>query len=372
LRDEKNNPKCPQCRGKSQKRGRRRGKVRFQCNDCGKWFQINRGKKIDSKLLTRLHLEGLSFRSLAEQFNISVGSAYNYVQDELKKLPHCADVTRDYCQKFSGILEVDGKYLKVKTYQRKIPVIYGVDYTTHDIPHFILSKAENYQTGKKFFSSLNLMGYPLQAVVSDDNPNLYETAKYAFPRVTTQLCHLHYLRNIRYSLDLNENLQHREFIRDLRHLHYLRNIRYSLDLNENLQHREFIRDLRTLFFTKRAPDDFDNRARNLLQKFQNDRTCVETLINIAKRKEHLLGYLSRRGTPLTTNLIEGFNSHLQARLSKINGFETMSHAKTWLNAYFLRRRTKKFTDCRGKFTYLNGKTSLQMSKKPGIKPPTFF
>lgn len=336
---------CPECRGKSQKRGKRRGKTRYQCNECKNWFQINHSKKkIDAKLLTRLHLEGLSFRSLAEQFSISVGSAYNYVQNELNKLPHCADVTRDYCQKFSGILEVDGKYLKVKTYKRKIPVVYGVDYTTHDIPHFILSRAENYQTGKKFFSSLNLMGYPLQAVVSDDNPNLYETAKYAFPRVTTQLCHLHYLRNIR----------------------------YSLDLDENLQHREFVRDVRTLFFTKRAPDDFDNRARNLLRKFQTDRACVETLINIAKRKEHLLGYLSRKGTPLTTNLIEGLNSHLQARLSKLNGFETMSHAKTWLNAYFLRRRTKKFTDCRGKFTYLNGKTSLQMSKKPGIDLPSFF
>ncbi len=100
------------------------------------------------------------------------------------------------------------------------------------------------------------MGYPLQAVVSDDNSNIYETAKYAFPNVTTQLCHLHYLRNI----------------------HYL------LDLDENLKHREFIKDVRTLFFTKQAPDDFDDKARNLLREFQADRTCVETLINIASSK----------------------------------------------------------------------------------------
>ena len=281
--------------------------------------------------MTRLHLEGLSFRSLAEQFGISVGSAYNYVQKELKKFPHCADVTREYCQKFSGILEVDGKYLKVKRYRKKIPVIYGVDYNTHDIPHFILSRAENYQTLKKFFTSLNLMGYQLQSLVSDDNRNIYETARYAFPNTTTQLCHLHYYKNIK----------------------------FSLDLDENLVHREFVRDVRALFFTKRAPVDFDNRARNLLRKFQTDRTCAEILINIARRKEQLLGYLSHKGTPLTTNLIEGFNSHLQARLSKLNGFETISHANLWLNAYFLRRRTKPFTDCKGKFRRLIWKNILR-------------
>jgi len=68
-------------------------------------------------------LDGLSFRSLADQFNISIGSAYNYCFEELKNLPHCADITRKYASKYSGIFLVDGKYLKVKGYERKIPVV---------------------------------------------------------------------------------------------------------------------------------------------------------------------------------------------------------------------------------------------------------
>ncbi|MBD3279439.1 MAG: hypothetical protein GF390_01875 [Candidatus Pacebacteria bacterium] len=76
--------------------------------------------------------------------------------------------------------------------------------------------------------------------------------------------------------------------------------------------------------------------------------------------------------PTTTNLIECFNSHLQGRLKTIKGFESFKHADLWLNAYFLRRRTKKFTDCRGKFRNLNGKTSLFKAKKPGIDLPVFF
>jgi len=86
----------------------------------------------------------------------------------------------------------------------------------------------------------------------------------------------------------------------------------------------------------------------------------------------LLAYLRQRNTPQTSNLIESFNSHLQGRLKTIKGFESFTHAKLWLNGYFLRRRTKKFTDCRGKFRKLNGKTSLQIVKKPGIDLPSLF
>jgi hypothetical protein len=98
-------------------------------------------------------------------------TAYRKCISALEDLPHCADITRKYCSKFSGILLVDGKYIKVKGFDRKIPVIYGIDYLTHDIPTYIFSVSENYQTLKKFFSSLRLLNYPLYSLVSDDNLN---------------------------------------------------------------------------------------------------------------------------------------------------------------------------------------------------------
>ena len=84
------------------------------------------------------------------------------------------------------------------------------------------------------------------------------------------------------------------------------------------------------------------------------------------------GYLEHKGTPSTTNLIESFNSHLEARVRPLKGFESFKHADLWLNAFFLRRRTKKFTDCSGRFRRLNGITSLEIVKKPGIELPMFF
>ncbi len=341
----KNNPLCPHRRSKSQKRGKRRGKIRYQCQNCSHWFQVNRlPKSIDAKKLLLLHLDGLSFRSLSDIFNISVGSAYNYCLEEMRKLPHLADVSRKYSGRFCGILLTDGKFVKVKHYERKIPVIYGVDYLSHDIPHYRLALSENYQVCQKFFSSLKLLSYPMQAVVCDDNRNIYEACKYVFPRSIIQLCLTHFLEHIRVEYDSRKQVIHQEFMSDIEYL----------------------------FSMKRAREDFNSRARKLVIKYQDNQAYVNTLMNIALKKKYLLAYLLVKGVPQSNNLIECMNSHLQGRLETIKGFESFEHANLWLNAYFMRRRTKKFTDCEGRFKKLNGKTPLQVSKKPGVDLPIFF
>lgn len=341
----KNNPLCPFCRSKTWKKGKRRGKLKYQCQNCKQWFQVNHSSKtINAKRLLLLHLDGLSFRSLADIFNVSVGSVYNYCLSEMKKLPHLADVTRKYSGRFCGTLLTDGKFVKVKHYERKIPVIYGVDYLSHDIPHYRLALSENYQVCQKFFASLKLLNYPMQAVVCDDNRNIYEACKYVFPRSIIQLCLTHFLEHIRVEYDSRKQLVHQPFVSDIEYL----------------------------FSTKRAREDFNSRARKLVIKYKDHQDYVNTLMNIALRKDKLLAYLICQGVPQSNNLIECLNSHLQGRPETIKGFESFEHANLWLNAYFLRRRTKKFTDCEGKFKKLNGKTPLEISKKRGVYLPIFF
>jgi transposase-like protein len=339
------NPKCPKCSNKSWKKGKRRGKTKYQCQTCKHWFQVNRSReKIEPKKLLLQHLSGISFRNLAELHECSVGTAYNKVEAGLRELPTCIDVTRWYCQKFQGVLLVDGKYVKVKKNTRKIPVLYGVDYKTHDIPHYRLARAEDYLNCKKFFESLKLTDYPLQAVVCDDNNNIYNAAKYVFPNITIQLCHVHFLRNVK----------------------------YSLDLEANQYHQIFYPALSKLLIEKRSKLDFEKKASSLVKLFSNDEICSRVLIDLARKQPLLQGYLHHKGTPTTTNLIESMNSHLESRVRSLKGFESFKHADLWLNAYFLRRRTKKYTDCSRKFKRLNGKTSLEITKKPRIDIPSFF
>ena len=195
------NPKCKSCSSNNTiRKGVRRGNVKYLCKSCGSYFQINRSTKFDPKKLMSDHLDGLSFRAIADKYNISVGSAFNKVAAELQNLPHCADVSRKYCSKYSQILLVDGKFIKVKGYDHKIPVIYGVDYHTHDIPTYKLAPSENYLSLLKFFESLRLLNYPLQALVSDDNLNIHNACKNMFPKHVLQLCINHFKENIRKSL----------------------------------------------------------------------------------------------------------------------------------------------------------------------------
>ena len=329
--------KCPYCQGKPCiRKGVRRGNLKYQCQVCGKWFQVRRGRKSNSGSLLLSHLYGLSFRSLANTHGINPSTAYRRCLKALEVLPHCADVTRKYCSRFCGILLVDGKYIAVKGYGRKIPVLYGVDYLTHDIPHYLFSVAENYQTCVTFFQSLRLANYPLQAVVCDDNVNIYQAATKVYPAAVTQLCQNHYKQSVR----------------------------LDLDVRNDPAYLPFMREIEVLFEKRRSGEEFQRLAGKILFKHQHDPRCLSVLTDIQRRLPYLNAYTALPRVPRTTNLIESYNSHLQGRLKTIKGFESFKHADTWLNAYFLNRRLKPFTDCGRAFHHLNGRRSLELTKKP--------
>lgn len=219
-----------------------------------------------------------------------------------------------------------------------------MDYTTHDIPTYILSEAEDYQTFLNFFGSLRLLNYPLKAIVCDENTNIYQACKYVYPQAAVQLCQNHYKENIR----------------------------RSLDLVANRQYTGFMREIEELFLFKRSPDDFNRKAKLIFSQYQGNVLCTSIMADIYRNQSLLLGWRGEKHIPTTTNLIECFNSHLQGRLKTIKGFESFKHADLWLNGYFLRRRLKKFTSCEGKFRVLNGYNSLQKAKKPDVDIPPFF
>lgn len=236
-----------------------------------------------------------------------------------------------YCARFCGILVVDGKYIRVKGYERKIPVLYGIDYLTHDIPTYILSHGENYQTCHSFFTSLRLLKYPLQAIISDDNVNIYQAALSVYPKVVSQICHNHYKETIR----------------------------QNLCVRTDDTYLPFMREIEILFAKRRSREEFAHVAGKIFHRYKHDTRCIAVLVDIQKRLPQLTAYMHQKHIPRTTNLIESYNSHLEGRLKTIKGFESFTHTDTWLNAYFLKRRLQKFTDCTKQFKNLNGTCSLE-------------
>ena len=96
------------------------------------------------------------------------------------------------------------------------------------------------------------------------------------------------------------------------------------------------------------PEDQINKVKKLLRNF-------------FENQEHLINYLKypHLNIPSTTNLIEGLNSQFELRLGSIKGFEMDETADNYTNAWLLKRRFTKYTDCRDKFKHLNGKTPLE-------------
>lgn len=201
---------------------------------------------------------------------------------------------------------------------------------------FLHTKVIHYhQTCLSFFKSLRLLNYPLQAVVCDDNQNIYQACQNVYPKTVVQLCHNHYKENIRRVLGVRSDPT------------------YVL----------FVKEIEMLFLKRRSEAEFNQVAGKILRKYEGDARCFSIMLDIQKRLSLLLAYTASKSIPRTTNLIECFNSHLEGRLKTIKGFESFNHADLWLNAHFIRRRLKPFTDCEKKFKHLNGKTSLEQSAK---------
>lgn len=291
-------------------------------------------------------MDGLSFRKLAVKYNISKSQAWNICYEELDKLPNNNQLTFNYCNKFSQIFVFDGKYFNVAEAKYDWVLLWGIDYLRHDIPVFTLAPSENYQAWAKYFSYFRILNHYPQLLVCDDNINLKMAARACFPFVKIQTCYNHFKQNIRLNLKVRS---------DNFYLPFMRGIESIINSSNKL-----------------SDETFNRWMFNLYRDFKNDYLCLQVLTNIERYKKELLAYRNIPQAPLTTNLIEGFNGHLEARLISLRSFQTVKHAKLWFNGYILKRRFTKFTDCRGKFRYLRGKTGVEMTKKERVILPLLF
>lgn len=270
--------------------------------------------------------------------------AWRICQSELKKVPNNNQFTFKYCNQYSNTLVVDGKYIKVSGGKSGWVLLWGIDYFRHDIPVMLIAPSESYQAWSKYFFYYRIINHHPKLLVCDDNQNLKLAALRCFPSVTIQTCTNHFKENIR---------------RQLR-------------VRSEETYQRFMKGVEKTIGRKINDEEMDARLFKLYEIYQHDPVVVSMLTHISNYRPELTGYRGIKASPLTTNMIEGLNGHLQARLTSIRSFQTPRYAKLWLNAYVLKRRYTKFTDCRGKFRNLNGKTGVQMTKKSGIDLPSLF
>jgi transposase-like protein len=296
---------------------------------CGQSFSVDHTRKLPPLWIP--HIDGLPFRKLANEYSFSPMEVYKIVKKEMNHLPPNEWITLKYSKRKGNILNIDGKFVKVVGYEKKIPFIYAIDYFKHDIPAGILVPGESYGAYLKLLHTLKDLGYDPKVIVSDEAPSLPSALERVFPMAKQQICLVHFLENIRILLKVRTVETYRSFFNELAPI-FKRGV--------PLKQRLFVLEMQK----EKYPDDL------LIQHI------VEQILD---KYALLFAFEDFPNCPSTNNIIEAFNSHLNGRLKTIKGFKSFRSAERWLNAWMIRRRTKPFTDCRGQFRYLNGRCSLE-------------
>jgi len=263
---------------------------------------------------------------------------------ELEKLPPNNEFTFKYCNRFSQVLVCDGKYFNVASETHDYVLLWGFDYFRHDIPVITIAPSESYVAWSRFFSYFRILNTYPRLVVCDDNSNEKMAARQSFPEVKIQTCYNHFKEGIRRNLGVRSDDTYKPFMKRI---------------EEVLHH-------------KRTDQDRNKRLFAIFKDFSHDPVCISVLTNIQKYEHELLAYRGIHQAPITSNIIEGMNSHIESRFHSLRSFQTVQHAKLWFNGFILKRRFTKFTDCKGKFKHLNGKRGVDMTKKERVILPLLF
>jgi len=266
--------KCPGCLSTSQviRYGYRGKIIRLFCNGCHRSFSFN-PYFLDKKSILYDHLDGLSFRSLANKYKVSHMKIWRICYEELKKLPNNNQFTFNYCNRFSSVFVFDGKYFNVAESEHNRVLLWRVDYFRHDVPVFTVAPSENYQNWSKFFFYFRLLNHHPELLVCDDNINLKMAARKHFPMVKIQTCYNHFKENIRRDLHVRSDPTYR----------YI-----SVAIDNILSHRQ------PMWM-------FNERFQRLYDKYSSNPVAQQVLTNVQKNKTELLAYKWIRKSPYTNN-----------------------------------------------------------------------
>jgi hypothetical protein len=310
---------------------------------------------------------------------------------------------------YAGTHIVDGKYIPVQETvtippRGKVPrswkrrkvkrgrvLVWGADYGTHDILHCEFGVSENTFLYGNYFKALKELGYPMKSCTLDEKKELIDGVLAYYPDCILQLCIRHYLANLSrnlgiqhiivkissYEHKLNRLFPNKEIDRipPSRAYALARAIKYHNAIADLEFHYELLLEFQRAVKAALCADTcaialrrIDSLERYFLPKAARlsyphaHVLLVQRLFNDLKAdQEYLLNYLKypHMHIPRTTNLVEGYNSHLESRLASLRGFGSDTTARDYLNALVLKRRFTPFTDCKKPFQHLNGKTPLE-------------
>jgi len=176
---------------------------------------------------------------------------------------------------------------------------------------------------RKIFKKLKAVGYEVRVVVSDGGTGIYSALR-AFGIKRHQRCHIHLLRDFKTGLRIHAK-KPRIVLRKYYWVKYAKLILNSRDESQLVLRLEHFK--RVVFTMWTGGGDVELNS-------------VNGFIRTLSLAFTFMDYQKLWNIPKTTNVLEGYISHLNARLKTMRGLKSPANAGRILNAihYFLRKK----------------------------------
>jgi hypothetical protein len=282
--------------------------------------------------------DNASLRAVGNSIGISERGLLNWVMEYGKNSRSPLEVALELKPKWSGLLGVDGKELKIKG--RDFTILVAQDIPTFDPVFFSLVDGENVEDSKRFFFIIrDVLKYHLQGIVSDLGRGrvFISLIEKIFPDIPHQACVVHFSSYVERTIPKSKkSIYYREngILRET-----ISNILFAQNFNdtEEIFHRLLL--ARDLF---KAP--YHKRVINSLERHFDLLTA------------HFHYPFLVRDNNVTENLIKQLNR----KLKQSGGFKSIENAYNFLKLWFIYYRFKPFTNSNE--PYRNGKAPIEFAK----------
>jgi hypothetical protein len=176
---------------------------------------------------------------------------------------------------------------------------------------------------REIFKELKATGYEVKVVVSDGGTGIYSALR-AFNIRRHQRCHIHLLRDLKTGLRMHTKRPRIV----LRKYYWVKYAKLVLNSNDEYQLVLRLEHFKRVVFTMwQGGGDVEINA-------------IKGFIKSLPLAFTFMGYERLWTIPKTTNVLEGYISHLNARLKTMRGLKSPANAGRILNAihYFLRKK----------------------------------
>lgn len=296
---------------------------------------------------------------MGRRYNHSKNTVTKIIHEVVKKVATSFDIAERLKPNWSGTLTVDGKIIKAfdwyaKTLKEKHNLkdgvaralhrkvwLCGIDYETGDLPHYCLADSENRIDLVLFFKQLQNNGYILQNLISDGSPEIpYAARKVYGDTFVFQLCTRHFLEGLKNLMIAKEEEQEMPETETL--IQSIREIIQAKTLEIAKQNLEILKRKKHFYKT--------DVQKIILNQFKEKFNSLMS---------HL--FYPERNIPHTNNDIENLFKQLELNIGSVGRFGKFWNAHHYLNAWALKRRFTKFTDCKGQRKHRNGKAPLELA-----------